>query len=60
MDFEGKTPWEVAQVVASEVLSQMWGYDPVYPWQTTWVVPLGVAQPTRQRLTGHDSARRLL
>ena len=23
------------------------GYDPGYPWQTTWAVPLGATQPTR-------------
>ena len=33
------------------------GYDPGYPWQTTWAMPLGVAQPTRQSLAGHDTAR---
>ena len=35
------------------------GYDPGYPWQTTWATPPGVAQPTRRSLAGHDSARRL-
>ena len=32
-------------------------YDPGYPWQTTWAAPSGSAQPTRQSITGHDSAR---
>ena len=35
------------------------GYNPRYPWQTTWVAPLGAAQPTSRSLAGHDSARRL-
>ena len=35
------------------------GCDPGYPQQTTWVVPLGVAQPTRRSLARHDSARHL-
>ena len=35
------------------------GCDPGYPRQTTWAVPPGAAQPTRQSLAGHDSARRL-
>ena len=36
------------------------GYDPGYPWQTTWAAPLGAAQPIRRSLAGHDAARRLL
>ena len=36
------------------------GYDPEYPQQTTWVAPPGVVQPTRQRLTVHGTARRVL
>ena len=36
------------------------GYDPGYPWQTTWAMPLGAARPTRRSLAGHGSARRPL
>ena len=32
-------------------------YDPRYPWQTTWAMPPGVAQPMRRSLAGHDSTR---
>ena len=31
------------------------GYNPRYPWQTTWAAPLGAAQPIRRSLVGHDS-----
>ena len=37
----------------------MWGYDPGYPWLTTWVVLPGVVQPIRQRLTVHGAAWRV-
>ena len=30
-----------------EAVLKCGGYDPGYPWQTTWVAPPGVAQPTR-------------
>ena len=36
------------------------GYNPGYPWQTTWAAPSRAVQPTRRSLAGHDSARRLL
>ena len=35
------------------------GYNPGYTQQTTWATPLGVAQPTRLSLVGHDSTRHL-
>ena len=34
------------------------GYDPGYPWQTTWAVLPVVVQPTRRSLTEHGAARR--
>ena len=46
------TFWKVELVVCG-------GYDPGYPWQVTWAMPPGAAQPTRRSLAGHDSARRL-
>jgi len=37
---------------------EVWGYDPGYPQQTTWVTPPGVVQPTRRSLVEHGVARR--
>ena len=36
------------------LLSYCGGYDPGYPWQTTWAAPSGVAQPIRRSLVRHD------
>ena len=33
------------------------GYDPGYPWQTTWAMLPWVVQPIRRRLTVHGAAR---
>ena len=33
------------------------GYDPGYPWQTTWTAPPRVVQLTRRRFTVHGTAR---
>ena len=45
--------------LASIQLDDCGGYDPGYPWQTTWAAPTGVAQPTRRSLAGHSAARRV-
>ena len=35
------------------------GYNPRYPWQTTWAAPPGMVKPTRRRFMVHGTARRV-